>query len=78
MKTEYRVCTRPSVVGHGMMMYEVCIKDNRIVSYVNQPAVPIGDSIDELYEEYYKFWRAIEDNEVIDLDRLDRKLEMMK
>jgi hypothetical protein len=36
----------------------------------------MGDTIDEIYQDYYKFWRAIEDHDVVDLDRLDFKIKM--
>ena len=79
MVVEYRVCARPSVPGQGLMVFEMCLDDKgRIVSYVKTPVIPYGDTVDELYQDYYKIWRAIEDHDVIDLDRLDAKLEILR
>lgn len=78
-KSEYRVCSRPSVPGLGLQIHEVFFDEkNRICLYSKDPVSPYGDTIDELYESYYQLWRAIEDHEVHDLDRLDKKLSIRK
>ena len=73
MKFNYRVCFRPSV-NPTHQIHEVYYDDRgRIVFYDTEPAVAFGDDSDELYECCAKMWKAF-DEEVIDLDRLDRKL----
>ena len=73
MKFNYRVSFRPSV-SPTHHIHEVYYDDKgRVTFYVPKPAIGFGDDSDELYECAAKMWKAFDD-EVLDLDRLDRKL----
>ena len=80
MKTEYKLCCRPSSPGYGLNIHEVLLDSkNHIINYSKTPVSPSGDTVDEIYQDFYKMWQSIESyEEPIDLDRVDRKIQMMK
>ena len=73
----YRICFRPSVPGYGYQIHEVFYNTKKqIIFYTQQPVSVQGDDLLELYEDITKMWRAIEGEEPLDLDRLDKKFEL--
>lgn len=76
MRWNYRVCYRPSSEVPSYYIHEVYYDDKgRIKHYSSKPIVPFGDDCDELYEDIANMWKAF-DKETLDLDRVDRKLEI--
>ena len=78
MTLDYRLCCRPSVPGWGLQIHEVYYnQDGKLEAYSNYPVSPFGDTIDELYQDMYQIWKAIDrEEEPLDLDRLDKKWEI--